>query len=215
MFMSDSAIRAREIAEVLRKSMINPEFKEFFQLFLERIFDTKISSMEYFDRQDKENWIHLHGLCYDIMLETCDGKIGVEVNFSPYDAISPRNVHLLHSEHFYQLADKNYGKDIKYNQINFVSGLLFYKNKPLADTGSKERFHMFQLLSHGKDNYVNNFYIYQVNVDFFVKGWDLIGKDMLDKKLIYMLDMNEKSFEKLSNKDIILSQFKKILSDFI
>ena len=168
-------------------------------MLLEKILDIDIYDIEVLNVESIIGNIHVKGKRLDLNLKTNIGKINVEVNSTNKDYV--------HSKNFSYLADlyshdiqvgKMYNERTKYIQIN-LSYELNKKIKPIR---------IFKIMDEEKNTYVDNFIIYDVNMEYYKELWytkDI--KKVKDNILLVMLGLDKKDLIELSKTDKVVSKY--------
>ncbi len=135
----------------------------------------------------------------DLNLKTNIGKINVEVNSINKKYIHRRNMAYLCDTYSHDtLVGEEYNGDIRYIQINLSYGL----------SKDKEPIRLYQLMTEDKEVYVDNFHIYDVNMDYYMGLW--YNKDtekMKDNLVLVMLGLGKEDLVKLSKYNKVVSRY--------
>ena len=136
----------------------------------------------------------------DILLETDQGLIGIEINSSVEDYLHPRNLAFQCDNYaHYTLVGEDYTEDVQIIQINLTYGM---KDEELV------RKYFIQDKTGKK--YVQNFQIIEWNMDKLMEFWyDKDEKKIEEYKHLIMLDLSKEELETLAKKDREVKKYMK------
>ena len=137
---------------------------------LECILKVEIKSISMLNNEKDRGNINIASMRTDLSLDTNEGYINVEVNSTPAEYVHPRNFAYLADTYSHAvLVGKKYDEKTKYIQINFSYGLMLDKNKK-RQTNPKETeaIQEYKIRSKNGKEFVKNFLIYEINMDYFL-----------------------------------------------
>jgi len=181
-----------------KEIMLNKNNEELLKWFLEDILQVKIETMEVQTIEMNNGNINVRRKYVDVMLKTNVGKIELEINACNEDYVHPRNmayISNIYSNH--TLVGKDYSEEVPIIQINFSYGLNY-----------EEKERVYKIQDKKLNEYVKNFTIYEINMEYYKKIWDNGIEEEIDKNKYYiMLDLEGKDLEKISKKDKVVEKF--------
>ena len=179
--------------------MLNEDNIEILKIILEFILKERINKIKLLKTELTQDNISIKGKRVDAYVETDNNKINIEVNSNYKDYIHIRN--MAYMCNFYE---KNYlsGKQYDYNdnfiQINLTYGLSKKDNKLIRK---------YELRDVDGKIFVENFIIYEINMDKIMKFWyDRDEKKIDEFKHLIMLDLKLEDLRFLS-KDKVIKKF--------
>jgi len=183
---------------VFKEVMLSKENEELLKWFLEDILKVSIESMEINTIEMNSGNINVKRKYVDVMLKTNVGKIEIEVNACNEEYVHPRNMTYLcniYSNHV--LVGEDYSEEVPIIQINFNYGLK-----------DNEKLRIYKMQDKSKKEYVKNFTIYEINMEYYKKIWDNKSEEEINKNKYYiMLDLEKEELKKISKKDKVVERF--------
>ena len=128
----------------------------------------------------------------DILLETDQGLVGIEINSSVEDYLHPRNLAFQCDNYaHYTLVGKDYTEKVKIIQIN-----LTYNMK------DDELVRIYYIQDDTGKKYVQNFRIIEWNMDKLMEFWyDKDEEKIKEYRHLIMLNLTKEELEELSKED--------------
>ena len=181
-----------------KEIMLNPKNEELLKWFLEDILKVKVESLEVQTIEMNNGNINVRRKYVDVMLKTNVGKIELEINACSAPYVHPRNMAFIsniYSNH--TLVGQDYSEEVPIIQINFSYGLK-----------DNEKIRKYKMRDETGLEYVKNFTIYEINMEYYKEIWDNKNEKEIDKNKYYiMLDLDESELEKISKKDRMVENF--------
>ena len=181
-----------------KEVMLNKKNEDLLKWFLEDILKVKIERIEVQTIEMNNGNINVRRKYVDVMLKTNVGKIEIEINACNAPYVHPRNMAFIsniYSNH--TLVGEDYSEEVPIIQINFSYGL--------KDT---EKIRAYKMRDDSGKEYVKNFTIYEINMEYYKEMWDNGDKEEIDKNKYYiMLDLEENQLKKISKKDRMVESF--------
>lgn len=191
---------------VFKEIFMKEENKDILIKLLESILDIKIVELEYLNLEKNVDNINIRKKYFDLHVKTSTENIQIEVNPNVLEYTRPRNVSYICDTYSHQvLKGEEYNEDNKVIQINFTYGLM--KNK-------KDKYYMvdayriYKIQDENRNSYVENFTIYEYNMDYLMKVWYSKNEKEIDRyKYIIMMDLKKEELGKLSEKDKVVDRY--------
>ena len=181
-----------------KEIMLNKKNEELLKWFLEDILKVKVDSIDIHTIEMNEGNIHVKRKYADVILKTEVGKIEIEVNACNENYVHPRNmayISNIYSNH--TLVGRDYSEDTPIIQINFSYGLK-----------DKEKVRVYKVQDDSRKEYIKNFTIYEINMEYYKEIWDNGNEEeILKNKYYIMLDLDEKELKKISKKDRMVERY--------
>lgn len=181
-----------------KEVMLNKNNEDLLKWYMEDILKVKIESIEINTIEMESRNIHVKRKYADVILNTDVGKIEIEVNACNENYVKPRNMAYLcniYSNH--TLVGSDYSEDVPIIQINFSYGLK-----------DKEKIREYKIQDDSRKEYVKNFTIYEINMEYYKEIWDNGNEEEIEKNKYYiMLDLEEKDLKKISKKDRMVEKY--------
>ena len=181
-----------------KEVMLSKKNEELLKWFLEDILKVKIKEIEVQTIEMNNGNIHVRRKYADVMLKTNAGKIEIEINACSAPYVHPRNmayISNIYSNHI--LVGEDYSEEVPIIQINFSYGLK-----------DKEKIRTYKMRDESGLEYVKNFTIYEINMEYYKEIWDNKNeKEIEENKYYIMLDLEEKEIEKISKKDRMVEKY--------
>ena len=190
----------RTFKEVFMKE----ENKDLLIALLESILNIKIEELKYLNLEKNVDNINIKKKYFDLHVRTENENIQIEVNPSVLDYTRPRNVSYICDTYSHEvLKGENYDEESKIIQINFTYGLM-KSNKYYEE----EAYRIYKIQDEKGKKYVENFTIYEYNMDYLMQVWySKIEKEIAKYKYIIMMDLEKQELEKLSKKDRVIDKY--------
>ena len=190
----------RAFKEVFMKE----ENKDLLIALLESILDIKIEELKYLNLEKNVDNINIKKKYFDLHVRTKNESIQIEVNPNVLEYTRPRNVSYICDTYSHEvLKGDNYNEESKIVQINFTYGLM-NSNKYYEDVA----YRMYKIQDEEGKKYVENFTIYEYNMDYLMKVWySKNEKEIAKYKYIIMMDLKKEELEKLSKKDRVIDKY--------
>ena len=187
-----------------KEVFMKEENKDILIPLLESILDIKIKELTYLNLEKNVGNIFVKRKHFDLHIKTENENIQLEVNNHLKDYTRSRNVSYICNTYAKEiLKGEEYSEDIKIIQINLTYGLL--EGNKYKD---KEKVRIYSLQDNSSKKYVENFYIYEINMDYLMKLWYAKNEKEIDKyKYLIMLDLKDKELNDLSKKDKVVSRY--------
>ena len=136
----------------------------------------------------------------DILLETEQGLIGIEINSSVEDYLHPRNLAFQCDNYaHYTLVGQNYTEDVQIIQINLTYGMK-----------DEELVRKYFIQDKTGKVYAKNFQIIEWNMDKLMEFWyDKDEEKIEEYKHLIMLDLSKEELEMLAKKDREVEKYMK------
>ena len=174
---------------------------------LTEIYKIEIKNVE----KLREN-IHIKGMRTDLSLNTNIGYINVEINSNPEEYVHPRNFSYLADTYSHATkVGETYNQDIKYIQINLSYGFMLTEgNKLKKNPIDKEKIRIYEVMDESGKKFIENFTIYEINMDYFLNLWyNKDTEEIKKEKILIMLGLDKNSLEELSENDKVVSKYMK------
>ena len=172
--------------------------KDILIALIESILDIKIKELTYLNLEKNVGNINVKRKHFDLHIKTETENIQIEVNNHPKDYTRSRNASYICSTYAKEiLKGEDYTEENKIIQINLTYGL---RDEKIS------RIYTFQ--DNSLKKYVENLYIYEINMDYLMKLWYSKDEKEIDKyKYLIMLDLDEEELHNLSKKDKVVSKY--------
>ena len=167
---------------------------------LKESLNTKIAKIRQRNIELNSGNIFVRRKYLDILLETDQGLIGIEINSSVEDYLHPRNLAFQCDNYaHYTLVGENYTEDVQIIQIN-----LTYKMQ------DEELVRRYFIQDETGKKYAQNFQIIEWNMDKLMKFWYDKNEEIIAKyKHLIMLDLPKEELKELSKKDREVEKYMK------
>lgn len=178
----------------------NEKNRDLLSWFISKCLNKKVIAVTLLNVELPKNNIYVKGKTLDMLVETEEGPINLELNSSYYDGLHRRNSAYIFEKYSEITKVKdNYNKMGKVIQINFTSGLP--KNYPLKGE--------YKLIDkESAIEFIDNLTICEYNIDKIKE--ECYNKGEKGLEFIAMLDSDKKELEKLARGgDKMIEKFKK------
>lgn len=175
-----------------KEVFLKEENEELLLSVLKESLNTKIAKIRQRNIELNSGNIFVRRKYLDILLETDQGLIRIEINSSVEDYLHPRNLAFQCDNYaHYTLVGENYTEDVQIIQIN-----LTYKMQ------DEELVRRYFIQDETGKKYAQNFQIIEWNMNKLMKFWYDKNKEIIAKyKHIIMLDLPKEELKELSKKD--------------
>ena len=183
-----------------KEVFLKEENEELLLSVLKESLNTKIAKIRQRNIELNSGNIFVRRKYLDILLETDQGLIGIEINSSVEDYLHPRNLAFQCDNYaHYTLVGENYTEDVQIIQIN-----LTYKMQ------DEELVRRYFIQDETGKKYAQNFQIIEWNMDKLMKFWYDKNEEIIAKyKHLIMLDLPKEELEELSKKDREVEKYMK------
>ena len=181
-----------------KEIMLKKENEDLLKWFLEDILEVKIENIQIKTVEMNNGNIHIKRKYADIVLEANAGKIEIEINAWNEDYVKPRNMaYLCNIYTNHTMVGESYNEDVPIIQINFSYGLK-----------DREKKRVYRVQDDSGKVFVENFQIYEINMDYYKKIWDNGNEKEIKKNRYYiMLDLDELELRKISKEDKVVERY--------
>ena len=176
-----------------KEVMLKENNKDILKALLEKILNVTIDELQILNVENLLGNVHVKSQRLDLNLKTNVGRINVEVNSTNYEYVKVRNLAYLFDIYSHStLVGEQYDINTKYIQIN-LSYKLGKNNDPID---------IYEIKNNKGKNLVDNFFVYVVNMDYYMNLWYTKNKREIDNNLvIVMLGLEKEELLNLSRKD--------------
>lgn len=166
--------------------------KDLLKVLLESILKLKIKGIKLIPNELNEENLLVRRKTLDALIETDIGKIGIEVNSNNRPYVHLRNMaYICDLYASYTLSGEKYTDKVDIIQIN-LSYELGINHKKLS---------IYKIMDDEENLYVNNFKIYEINMDYYLKLWyDKNEKEIKENEYLVMLELDKEELEAFSKK---------------
>ena len=186
------------------KEVFLSDDNELLKVLLESILKIRINKIEIKNSELKNQSIHSRKKLVDALIYTDKDVINIEVNTSTEDYVKPRNfAYISRAYANYVLVGDHYSEKVKFIQINLSYNLT-----------QKEYLRIYKVMDKAENTYINNFLIYEFNMDKYVNLWYTKNQEKIEEnKYLIMLNLPKEDLLKLSEKDkVVLNYMEKLNS---
>ena len=178
-----------------KEVFLNPKNKDLLKALLELVLEIKIDRIKIRSTELLSGNIGVKDKRVDALVYAGDKKIEIEINSENRDYVRPRNMaYLCNIYQSHTLRGEEYNEDTDIIQINFTYGL----------GEKKEAKREYKVRDKEGKEYVKNFKIYEINMDYYKKIWYDKNEDEIEKnKYIVMLDLDKEELEKMPKDKIV------------
>ena len=183
-----------------KEIFLKEENEELLLLILEETLNTKVAKIKQRNIELNNGNIYVRRKHLDILLETDQGLIGIEINSSVEDYLHPRNLAFQCDNYaHYTLVGQDYTEEIQIIQIN-----LTYKMQ------DEELVRRYFIQDRTGKKYAQNFQIIEWNMDKIMKFWYDKNEEKIEEyKHLIMLDLSKEDLKKLAKKDREVEKYMK------
>ena len=183
-----------------KEIFLKEENEELLLLILEETLNTKVAKIKQRHIELNNGNIFVRRKHLDILLETDQGLIGIEINSSVEDYLHPRNLAFQCDNYaHYTLVGQDYTEEVQIIQIN-----LTYKMQ------DEELVRRYFIQDRTGKKYAQNFQIIEWNMDKIMKFWYDKNEEKIEEyKHLIMLDLSKEDLKKLAKKDREVEKYMK------
>ena len=193
-----------------KEIFMKKENKDILIPLLEKCLDVEISNIDYLNVEDIVDNVHVRRKSYDLRLSTNIGIIQVEVNSNIYNYSRERQLAYISNEYsHYVLTGEDYIGDFQIIQINFTYGLMTkFREEKYKDFYDEDPFGIYEFRKESGKKYVDNFKIYEFNMDYYMNLWYTKDKKKIEEnKLFIMMDLKMDELALISKDDKVVSKY--------
>ena len=157
------------------------------QALLELILEIKIDYLEIKKTELLSGNVNIKDKRVDAVVYASNKKIDIEINSQDKDYVKPRNTaYICNMYQSHTLVGELYDEKTDIVLVNLTWGL-----------GSKEsKKTKYMIMSEDGKQYVKNFIIYEINMDYFDKLWYSKNEEEIKKNMyLIMLNLDKKELE--------------------
>lgn len=164
--------------------------KDLLKVLLESILKLNIKEIKLIPNELNEENLLVRRKTLDALIETDIGKIGIEVNSNNRPYVHLRNMaYICDLYASYTLSGEKYTDKVDIIQIN-LSYELGINHKKIS---------IYKIMDEEENLYVNNFKIYEINMDYYLKLWyDKNEKEIRENEYLVMLGLDKEELEAFS-----------------
>ena len=191
-----------------KEVFMKEENKDILIALIESILDIKIKDITYLNLEKNNGNIYVRRKHFDFHVKTEKENIHIEVNNYLEDYVRPRNMAFICNTYSREvLRGEEYDESTEFIQINLTYKMINeYKEKNKFH--DEEALRVYKLRDETGKNFVNNFNIYEFNMDYYLNLWYSKDEKLIDKyKYLIMLDLNKKDLNELSKKDKVINKY--------
>ena len=105
---------------------------------------------------------------------------------------------------------EDYDEKIEVIQINFTYGMMSNFQEKYQYLFDDKDYRIYEIKDKDGKNFVNNFKIYEFNMDYYMKFWYDKNEEMIEKyKFFIMMNLGLSDLEKISKKDKVIGKYMK------
>lgn len=186
-----------------KEMFMNEDNRDILKALLESVLNLEIMEIKYLNLEKNSGNVNVKRKHFDLHLNTNQGNIQIEVNAIMNDYVRPRNMaYICNTYSTITNRGEIYNEKLKVIQINFTYGLSkttkFKDNKPSR----------IYRVTDGEKNFIENFLIYELNMDYFLNLWYAKDKEGIkSNKYLIMMGLNKKDLESLAKMDKVVSKY--------
>ena len=157
------------------------------QALLELILEIKIDYLEIKKTELLSGNVNIKDKRLDALVYAGNKKIDIEINSQNKDYVKPRNMaYICNMYQSHTLVGELYDEETDIVLVNLIWGL-----------GSKnDKMIKYMIMSEDGKQYVKNFIIYEINMDYFDKLWYSKNEEEIRKNIyLIMLNLDKKELE--------------------
>lgn len=196
--MEESKFYTCKYDRPFKEIFLNKKNEDMLKEMLEKIFKERIKTIDMEPTERNTGNLKVKRKTLDAFVTTEDKKIGIEVNSNNEDYVHPRNMSYISDTYSHQtLVSETYTEEIEIVQINLTYGLKDDKS-----------CRVYYVQDDESKKFVENFKIYEINMDYYKKLWDNKNEEKIEEnKIFVMLDLELKDLEKLSKNDGMVRKY--------
>ena len=191
-----------------KEIFMKEENKDLLIALIESILNIKIKEITYLNLEKNNGNIYVRRKHFDFHVKTEKENIHIEVNNYLQDFVRPRNMAFICNSYSKEvLKGKQYDENMEFIQINLTYNMInLYKEKNKFH--DEEALRIYKVRDDKGKNFVNNFTIYELNMDYYINLWYSKNEKMIDKyKYLIMLDLKPEELNNLSKKDKVINKY--------
>lgn len=190
-----------------KEIMLKEENKDILKVLLETILKVEIKEIKIKPTERNTGNIKVKRKTFDALLETNEGKIGIEVNSKIEEYVRPRSMAYISDIYAHHtLVGESYDEETNIIQINLTYGI--------TKTGDKKAYRKYEIKDEEGKQYVKNFKIIEYNMDYYKKIWENKEKRLVEEnKYLVMLDLPLEELRKLSKTNRMVNKYMKNLEE--
>lgn len=183
-----------------KEIMLNENNKVILKKLLEQILKVEIKEIEFKPTELNTGNIGVKRKTLDVLLLTNIGKIGIEINGFRKNYVRPRNMaYICDIYAHHTLVGETYDEETQIIQINFSYEL----NKE-----EKEAYRIYKIQDKDLKQFVKNFIIYEINMDYYKEIWYHGDEEEIEKnKYIIMLNLEREDLKEISKQDKVAKKY--------
>ena len=181
-----------------KEIMLKESNKDILKALLENILHVDITNIEINNIERNSGNLNIKRKYLDALLTTNEGMIELEVNSCDKPYVHPRNMSYICDIYAHHtLVRREYNEDTKIIQINLNYGIKDNKN-----------IRVYKVIDEDGKLYVKNFYIYDVNMEYYKKIWYDKNEEEIEKnKYLIMMDLEKEELIKISKDDKVVYKY--------
>lgn len=174
-----------------KEVMLKEENRDLLIMLIEHILNIKIEHLEVLNVEKYLGNTHIKGQRLDLNLKTNKGRINVEVNSNDNTYTHKKNFSYLADTYSHSvLVGKEYDNTL-YIQINLSYGL----------NSNIKPINIYKVMNENQECYVDNFLIYNLNMEYYMKLWYNKNIKQVKKDFILVMLGLERNYLKELAKD--------------
>ena len=191
-----------------KEIFMKEENKDLLIALIESILDIKIKEIKYLNLEKNNGNVYVRRKHFDFHVKTENENIHIEVNNYLEDYVRPRNMAFICNTYSKEvLRGEEYNENTEFIQINLTYNMINeYKEKNKFH--DEEALRIYKLRDELGKSFVNNFTIYEFNMDYYLNLWYSKNEKLVEKyKYLIMLDLNPNELNTLSKKDKVINKY--------
>ena len=175
------------MTRAFKEVFLNPNNSDLLKALLEFILKIKIDKLEIKKTELLSGNVNIKDKRVDAVVYAGNKKIDIEINSQDKDYVKPRNTaYICNMYQSHTLVGELYDEKTDIVLVNLTWGL-----------GSKEsKKTKYMIMSEDGKQYVKNFIIYEINMDYFDKLWYSKNEEEIKKNMyLIMLNLDKKELE--------------------
>ena len=181
-----------------KEVFINEKGNFLLKKLLEYLLNIKIKEIVIKNSELENDNVNVRRKLVDSLIYTDKGVYNIEVNISNENYVNQRNFSYISNAYSkYVLRGEEYDSSIMFIQINFSYNLK-----------DNELYRIYKISDDDGNNFIDNFLIYEYNMDKYLEFWYNGDKKEIDKyKYLIMIGLEKEELKNLSNKDKVVEKF--------
>ena len=184
------------------------KYKDILIAVLESILNIKIKEIKYLNLEKNNDNIYVRRKHFDLHVKTETENIHIEVNNYLEDYVRPRDMAFICNTYSREvLRGEEYDENTEFIQINLTYNMIneYKENNKFHDEKS---LRIYKIRDDKGKNFVNNFTIYELNMDYYLNLWYSKNEELIEKyKYLIMLDLKPNELNILSKKDKVINKY--------